>query len=302
MIDGFIVERGLVGLVFSKPARLVSSLPQLHEVVDGVVVLEVGEDFDRRDIISFLREVEDSLGLGRLGVLLTAARLPRSAGIEVVHAQWETVVLATLGPRPVACTRMSRLYEPLRATINIVVATEAPLRREAMIDLLRVAAEAKTAAVNELLPWCRRRPLGTVTDAVLVATPAGTPGELLTAGAATTIGGLVADAVESLVVELWRRTLTPRERLEALLGPYARLLDLDMLADLVSRKPDTLALLLAARHLDLHQEYGTLPGELRTPTLLAEATKRLENAQATRRGHLETLLEEYRRILRHRQG
>ncbi len=189
---------------------------------------------------------------------------------------------------------MGRLYEPLTATINIVVATEAPLRREAMVDLLRVAVEAKVAAVNELLPWCRRRPLGTVTDAAIVAVPADAPEEIVTAGAATTIGGPVADTVESLIVRLWRRLNTGTEALKLLLGPYAERLEdetLEELTKLVEDRPELLALLLAARHLDLHREYHTLPEELATPELLALCTKMLSRAPRSDRPHLDTVIE-----------
>ncbi len=72
-------DKGLVLLRFSRPARIVSSVPVLHRVVDGVAVVEVGEGFDRRDLLGYYREVEEGLGAGRLAVMLTAARLPRSS-------------------------------------------------------------------------------------------------------------------------------------------------------------------------------------------------------------------------------
>ncbi|AEM39205.1 protein of unknown function DUF105 [Pyrolobus fumarii 1A] len=292
MIAKLEVDRGIVALKLATEMVAISTVPLLHDKINTIAVIEVDKGFRCNDLLGFYEQVEREYGLDKAAVLLTAARLPSSAGYESIEWEQEIHVLVTLGPRPVICTRPGKLYEPIASTINIVVVTTAPLRTEAMVDLLRVAVEAKTAALNELIPWCRRRPLGTVTDAAIVARPASLGGSILTAGAATTIGGLVADAVETLVISLWRRLVRGEELVETLLGPYAENLEVDekkRLAELLEN-PDILALLLAARHLDLHVEYGTLPRGLRTPDLIAKGVAEMRNVRVSSASHTEKLV------------
>ncbi len=280
-----LVGDGVVGFYSDRVLRVESTVPVYPREPRGVAVVEVSEGIDVRDLRVLYEIVSRERGLRGFHLLYTAARLPSHAGIEVVDGEG-LLVMVTLGHRPVACARMRGAgYEPLTGTINVVVYTEEPLSRWAMLDLMRVAVEAKTAAVNELLPWCETRPFGTVTDAVAIARPEG-PSYYATSGVLTRLGGLVADAVESLVLRLWRSMLSPEERVAETLGPYAS----SEIVERAAKNPGLLALLLAARHLDLHVGHGSLPERLPTPEALAEAARRLGEFREHEANHLETLL------------
>ncbi len=285
MAPSLLVSRGYVGFSSPTPLAIVSTIPVYARLARGVAIVEVEEDLRAESLRSLYRRVSVRTGLRGYHLLYTAASLPRHAGIEVLD-DGGLLVIVSVGPRPVACTRMrSPVYKPLVGTINVVVYTVERLSKWGMLDLMRVAIEAKTVAVNELMPWCERRPLGTVTDAVVVARPR-TPGVLSTSGVVTRVGGLVADAVESLVVRLWRSILSPEERIGLVLGPYAE----RGLLGLLAASPGLQALLLAARHLDLHRAYGTLPEALPTPLLLADAVERIGEYGVTKASHVEAVL------------
>lgn len=83
-------------------------------------------------------------------------------------------------------------------TINILVATDAPLSRPAQIEALTIAVEARTAAlVEDDIPLPTGRATGTGTDCVALACPPG--GRQPHAGLHTDVGEAVGAATRSAV-------------------------------------------------------------------------------------------------------
>lgn len=184
---------------------MASTLPAPRRA-EAVAFLEAPRRIAISDYGLFARVAAEELGLGDAVVFLTAAWLPKSFHLELVEAKGvRLVVAASVGLEPLAYARM-RLHEPLCATINVAVVVEEPgLRDNAALDLLATVASAKTAAVHLARPVLDGRlTLGTVTDAVAVLYREGCVAH---AGPATTVGGLVADAVMEAILRGWRRSV-----------------------------------------------------------------------------------------------
>lgn len=91
-------------------------------------------------------------------------------------------------------------------TINILVATDAPLTQTAQLEALSIAVQARTAGVMDAdLPLDTGRATGTGTDCLALACPAGT-GRY--AGLHTAVGEAIGAAVRAAVTRAaldWRR-------------------------------------------------------------------------------------------------
>ncbi|HID42009.1 MAG TPA: hypothetical protein EYP33_07670 [Pyrodictium sp.] len=244
-----------------------------------IVFHSVDEDFNVCNVDEYRRGVVTRLGLpGETPVFLTAVE----PGDYIALRADNVTVIATVGLRPPVCVEQEGFYDPpVPGTINVAVVVEKPsLSMSALVDLLRVAVEAKTIAASLLLLRCRGRAAGTVTDAIAVAAKV-EPQGLPWAGMATRLGNKVARLVYEAVLRGDKRNLReklrdvlglgPEELLDDMLRMYmqapvpgvdaekARKLLEEMLG-IALRDPNVWAFLVAARELDLHGVAGTLPG------------------------------------------
>ena len=269
--DSLVVDLGSEYTVLSTVSGLTRSRYLVFHHVD--------KGFSVRDVESYRRRVAEGLGLpANTPVFITAVE----PGDHLVLRGSGVAVVATVGLRPPVCIEQEMLYDPpAPSTINVaVLVEEAVLSMPALVDLLRVAAEAKAVASSLLLLRCRGRPAGTVTDAIAVAARTG-PRGLPWAGMATRLGNQAARLVYEAVLQGDKRS--PGERLRDVLGlgPEELLDDMAkmytqapvpgvgpgearrMLEEMLSRvlrDPNVWAFLVAARELDIHGAAGTLPG------------------------------------------
>ena len=279
------VERrgNLLVVDLGEPARVAST------GVDGgarraryIIVRQVleGEDYTRHD-----RLVEDALeaaGVGRdeAVTLLTAANIGGAMVEEGEHV-W---VMATVGLTHPACIGARGRWQAPRVpgTINIVAATRLPVSWQGLLDMLRVAAEAKAAAVSDIMLWCRGRPVGTVSDAVVVAgREPGSGGGVAWSGLATVHGSELALLVHRAVVRGDGRSLDRRLRdvigmgIDDIVGDVARAYEASpvpgvgvdevrararRLLESILGDPNTWILLYTARDADIHARAGAVPG------------------------------------------
>lgn len=148
-------------------------------------------------------------------------RAPAPAGVGMLTSRdvgtWEQVRVAvegisadcvvTLGLSNAEAVGTRLPWHPADyGTINLLVATDAPLTESAQLEALAIAVQARTAAVMDLdLPLATGRATGTGTDCVALACP---PGDLRYAGLHTAvgeaIGGATRQAVQRAAVN-WRR-------------------------------------------------------------------------------------------------
>lgn len=213
--------------------------------------------------------------------LLTAA----DTGDPLVVEEEDYTMIATVGLSPPACPGMMA-SDPLPATINVVALVHRPLALSGAQDLLRVIAEAKAAASWEAMLRCRspgesRRPVGTVTDAIVVAWPGGGPGDPGVAGHATSIGSRIGGSLYRRLYErasedpLWYLERSLGVGLEGILDIVDRAYRLApvpgvpaeeavalarRLLEAWLRDPNVAAVIVASGELEVRGASGTLPG------------------------------------------
>ncbi|GAB6148603.1 adenosylcobinamide amidohydrolase [Stetteria hydrogenophila] len=274
--DVAVIDLGFRGVV-------ASSAPYQPPEASLIVFRRVGEDFNPPSLRAFYEGVRRDLGREDAVVLLTAVDLEERLAVEELEDP-PGVVAVSLGLTPPTCPGRG-VHEPLKpSTINVAVGVDVELERSGLMDLFRVAAEAKALAAVELLLRCRTRSPGTASDGLaVVARPGGPGGGAVTAGMSTRLGGPVAWSIYRLIVGLGARILGPLGLAENALGySLEGLLDLAMeaysrapvpgvsveearrmvrgiLARLL-RDPNVASLVIAARDLDLRGAAGALPG------------------------------------------
>jgi len=261
--------------------RVASSM---HGLVDAshVVFHYVDKRFRVSDVDEYSARVAESLGLdpGKTIVFLTAVEKGKYIKLE----DEEATVYATVGLRPPVCIEQEELYEaPRPGTINILVVVKREITEPALLDLYRVAVEAKCLASSMLGLRCSSRSPGTVTDAVAVAAGISPHGPRW-AGMATRLGNSVARLVHSAVIKGDDRGLEERLRgflglgLEDLVDEAMRVYrvapvpgvseqvvrsKLRSMLERVLRDPNVWSFVVAARELDLYGAAGLIPGVTR---------------------------------------
>ncbi len=260
-----------------------SSAPYQPREASAIAFRRVDEDFNPPSLEGFYERVRREIGRPDSIVLLTSVDLEERLAVEESRDP-PGLIAVSVGLTPPVCIGPGE-YEPLRAsTINVAVGLDAGLDPSGLLDLFKVAVEAKTLAAVELLLRCRTRSPGTASDAVaVVARPGGSRDGRLTAGMATRLGGPVAEAIYRLIVGLGSSILGPYGLARNALGySVDELVDLAMEAymqapvpgvepsrvrALVKRlleqalgDPNVAALVIAARDLDLRGLAGVLPG------------------------------------------
>jgi adenosylcobinamide amidohydrolase len=163
------------------------------------------------DAVDFLRSRLDAAGLhGSVG-LLTSRKIDSYSDAEAAYGEVSARCIATVG-----------LGNALRAgdlpgesgrigTINLLCRVSRPLTSAAQLEVLSLAAEARTLAVVDAGVASRRsglRATGTGTDCIVIASPSkGSPAAY--GGKHTEIGHVVGAAVEEAVrlgVSRWLET------------------------------------------------------------------------------------------------
>ena len=267
-------ERALL-VEFGEELRVVSSLPYQPPRTSVFVFKQVKRGF-REPLEKYYEAVREKIGIPNAFIFLTAAETNKP-----FYSKGEGyVVVATLGLEPVVCPSYQPQYEPLTGTINLLVVAGQGLAESGLMDLYRVAVEAKTLAMVELLLRCKYRSPGTVTDAVAVAAP---PGEALNAGMATVLGSQVSKAIYQGLVDHGVRILGLEGLVKNWVGySLDEVIELAMqayqvapipglreeearreLSSILHRlllDPNIQALLVMAREADLHASSGSIPG------------------------------------------
>jgi adenosylcobinamide amidohydrolase len=130
--------------------------------------------------------------------LLTSRDLGRYRLDTACSGHAEAVCLATVGlTNAERIGRRRQVPRDGHGTINLLAVTDTPLSDAALLELLSIAAEARTAAVMEHGPDLPGgRATGTGTDCIVVGAP---PGEARFAGLHTEVGEVVGSAVHRAV-------------------------------------------------------------------------------------------------------
>jgi adenosylcobinamide amidohydrolase len=150
------------------------------------------------DAIAWLRQEMAGRGLAEAVGLLTSRDLGRYSLETACSSLISASCLATVGLSNAERVghRQGR-PAPRYGTINVLAVTDAPLSDTALIELLSIATEARTAAVMEHGPDLETgRVTGTGTDCIVVAAP---PGPGVYAGLHTDVGEAVGAAVHRAV-------------------------------------------------------------------------------------------------------
>ncbi len=274
--------QGIV-LTFSEPIEVISTVPTLSNVVKHVVIHRVEHDFDPENLIEYYRATLRSLGLEEAVVLLTAVDLEKHSVVLELREPYETVLFLSIGFEPPTCIYTDRVFDSMKvSTINIVVVVNAPLSFNAMVDLLRTVAEAKSMAVADLGLRCSSRCPGTVSDAIVVGKPRRLGNSILFAGMSTKLGNAVARAIHRALVKHGFETMDLDDVLKNIVGYGAKeLIDialeiyrrapipgldeeevrrfLEEELRIALRDPNVWSFLIAARELDLRGVAGTIP-------------------------------------------
>lgn len=164
------------------------------------------------------REVTDAdLGPGVDAARWLAARLPPGGDVAMMTScdigEWQEArataggvaahAVVTLGLSNAESVGARLPWQPVRAgaghgTINILVATDAPLSRAAQLEAVSIATEARTAALMDCdIRLATGRATGTGTDCLVLACPPG--GRLRHAGLHTAAGEAIGAATLAAV-------------------------------------------------------------------------------------------------------
>jgi adenosylcobinamide amidohydrolase len=195
-----------------RPVRLLSWAPhnpgfrQARRVVwREVRDADLTRDFDA---IGWLRESLAARGESEAVGLLTS----RDVGTyRLEHARSGRISVACLATVGLSNAERIGARRPVAegwGTINLLAVTDAALSETALIEMMSIAAEARTAAVMELGPDLGTgRATGTGTDCIVVGAP---PGDILHAGLHTPVGEAVGAAVYRAVADGVRRSMAER--------------------------------------------------------------------------------------------
>jgi adenosylcobinamide amidohydrolase len=196
---------------------LIARFAAPHEVLSWAIInggrttasevawLQVTED-DLRPSVDprefFLHRLAAENLSGAVG-LLTSRRVDRYSDVTQHYGDGWARCIATVGMGNVLRAGDLPGVAGRIGTINLLVQLHAPLTREAQLEALALAAEARTLAVLESGIASRRSGLpatGTGTDCIAIASPIA-PARSLYAGKHTALGHLVGAAVHQATTE-----------------------------------------------------------------------------------------------------
>jgi alpha-ribazole phosphatase CobZ len=260
--------------------NFVTTLPYQPDVANVILFKRVPENFDDSHLKHFYNYVRSKMGYGNSIVFLTAASVDDY--ICEVDDEGKMAVIATMGLEPPVCPGYEGSHEPLRGTINVAIIVDYGLSSNALVDLLRVTAEAKSLAASELLLRCPLRSSGTVTDAIAVGGKPPHGDNIIVAGMATRIGSWVSGKVYKRLVEKGLKRLGQEGLLYNAIGLtvneivelMAKMYEHDNISgvtvdcfknkareliETILKDPNVWSILIAARELDLHSAAGSIP-------------------------------------------
>ncbi|MEM0005760.1 MAG: phosphatidylglycerophosphatase A [Ignisphaera sp.] len=279
------INEDIIAIDFPKPVEVVSTLKTVSinnsepTIIRHAIFKHVESNFHVDNIVEYYLKILKELDVESGIVFLTAVPMDKLLHVEGYLSE----IVMTIGLEPPVCIRYNQLYEPLRmGTINILIYVDLPLSKEAMVDLLKTAIEAKVVASSDLLLRCKSRAVGTVTDAIAVARPYGLDGGVLFSGMATSIGNSVANIVYNSIISVGIRNgiewllkncigYSMEEFLELFRNIYASTpipnISLEKAIEKarkilhrILKDPNVWSFIIAARELDLHGSSGTVPG------------------------------------------
>jgi alpha-ribazole phosphatase CobZ len=186
--------------VVELPARLraAGSLEGLKDV-DTVIIHSI--DLDKFKTLGYERYrnlLVKQLGVDErfTAVLMTGAKLSSMA----IAASEDVLAVTTVGLGEASCIDSTPVETPGPSTINVFVYSSVELTEAGLLDLYRTTVEAKTMAASFLPLYCPKlRPMGTPSDAVLVAAPVSREGTSW-CGVATKCGTRVVRLVVEAVL------------------------------------------------------------------------------------------------------
>jgi len=259
-----------------------SALTRTYEPITHVIFNTIPEDVELSDVDAYCIDLVKSLGLDpeRSAVFLTAADVSKYVhGSKVVDSHLVEVFI-TIGIDWVSCLDTAVNIEAGigNNTINIAVFTDKPLNRLGLLDLFRLASEAKGSLMALLGPTCLKSPsLGTPSDATLVASPIGNERYSGSVGRAAVsllsevladvfrrlpldryvkylLGGLSIDELRRLAIEVYRNCRIPTQNDEDA--------GLKILNEILStfKDPNIVALIKGARFIEFLMALNALPG------------------------------------------
>lgn len=186
-------------------------MPGGFSMADGFVNWKVPLDYRCDDPVTDLKRNCVDWGFQRETTVgfLTAAKLTHASIIEAEGDQFRLLCCTTAGTRNAARAGVKRetysAYEP--GTINTIILIDGAMTKSAMVNAIITATEAKSAALQQLnIRELANGELatGTTTDAIAigVSQSAGWGSAVHAyAGAATTIGCAIGEAVYQTVME-----------------------------------------------------------------------------------------------------
>lgn len=226
LMTQFLVKRQTLVIDLGKSQRVLSSAPRGGGLVRARYILNHqvainprGHERRRTDPARYLGHLAESLGIrGPCVGLMTAISLN-----DIVTRREEDAGLWVEGFLTVGVSNAVRAGEPVEeqsrqpaaGTINIILRTNARLPASAMVGMVQVATESKTAALMDESVRARTgrgTATGTGTDATVVVGGDGIP--LRYSGTHTKLGELVGRLIYAGVVEglrryrRWHRTST----------------------------------------------------------------------------------------------
>lgn len=204
------LEEDLLAVRFPQSLRVLSSaiLPGGFSEADALLNWKVPLHYGGGDPLSQLRARCGQAGEdpARTIGFMTAAKLTHASVQEREGDRFRLACCATAGTRNAARSGYGRetfsAYEP--GTINIALFIDGRMTESAMVGAVITATEAKAAALQELGIKERGTELtatGTTTDAIAVCVSQRGNSEHAYAGAATTIGCAIGEAVFRAVRE-----------------------------------------------------------------------------------------------------
>jgi len=264
-----------------------STMPYQPTSARTIIFKQVPKDFQEINLREFYGRIRSELDAANSIVFLTAANVENYIYSKIDEP--EIHILITMGLRPPTCPGVKELFRPLSSTINIAVIVDRGLTKSAIIDLIRVVAEAKTLAAVELLLRCDYRSSGTVTDAIAVGRPLSLDESVLFAGMSTDIGNKVAYSIYSSIVKEGLRRLSLddfiintlgiqlEELLKIIAKSYNVIFNLNtdekilvenatIIINYLFKDRNIINFLITARELDLRTAIGSIPayGNVRT--------------------------------------
>ncbi len=218
-----VVDENNVLVKLEKPMRSMATTVWgggMKEKLRIVLFRKVDEKFDLKEPSSYAGGVIHELGLPMMttAVFLTAYDVTKIVSATACYEGVTAEAYVTVGlNRHPSCIALGENKGPVAGgTINLLVLVDKALAWRGIIDVFRLASEAKASLVTSMGYSCPGSPaFGTVSDALIVAAYHGNE---LYAGAATRVGIAVIKAISGAFEKHIRENMGLDEYLEHLMG------------------------------------------------------------------------------------